>query len=184
MKLNKIIIFVCLLAVLSHSLFASDNEKESHKKSKLSGVSFAAGFSAECSDIKALGSMGHLSYDYAKRTSDKMMLGFYIDGGIGFLSRIHPYSKYDQFFTPFKFSAGFLMQFENSNKVPFILAIAPCTGIEFVDMDLCLPLEIRFGCLLDNNCYLTGDLNFGISLAHETVYIEPAIRFGYNFSRK
>ncbi len=51
-------------------------------------------------------------------------------------------------------------------------------------MDLFLPMEIRFGRFITDNWYIVAELTYGISLAHETVYLEPSIRVGYNFGRK
>lgn len=56
--------------------------------------------------------------------------------------------------------------------------------LEYVDMDLVLPIEVRFGRVFSNNWYVMGELSYGISLAKETRCIEPSIRVGYNFGNK
>ena len=51
-------------------------------------------------------------------------------------------------------------------------------------MALILPWEIRFGRFVSEHWYVVAELTYGHSLAHETVYIEPFVRVGYNFGRK
>ena len=111
-------------------------------------------------------------------------MGFYISGGGGFLGTFKPYNEYDKYYAVIKVSAGLLMEFGDLNDKPFIVGIGPCSGISYVDMDLVLPIELRFGRVFSNNWYVMGELVYGYSLAKETRCIEPAIRVGYNFGYK
>ena len=105
-------------------------------------------------------------------------------GGGGFLGTFKPYNEYDKYSAVIKLSAGLLMEFGDINNKPFILGIGPGTGLGYVDMDLVLPIEFRFGRQFSNNWYIMGELVYGVSLAKETRCIEPAIRVGYNFGHK
>ena len=75
----------------------------------------------------------------------------------------------------FVFKHGFDLDYK-----PYIFGISPCIGLGFVDMDLVLPVELRFGRVF-SKWYVMGELLYGISLANETICIEPSIRIGYNF---
>ena len=62
--------------------------------------------------------------------------------------------------------------------------MAPFTGFGLYDMDMVLPVEVRFGKYFTDRWYVMGELTYHVSLADETATLEPAIRFGYNFGRK
>lgn len=62
--------------------------------------------------------------------------------------------------------------------------VTPCTGFGLYDLDMVLPVEVRFGKYITDRWYLMGSLTYHISLAGETACIEPAIRAGYNFGHK
>ena len=150
----------------------------------LKGMNGGVGIPVECYDIKAAGFNLHLGGDFTYPISDKFAMGFYISGGGGFLGTFKPYNEYDKFSPVIKLSAGLLMEFGDLNDRPFIVGVGPCAGLGYVDMDLVLPLEFRFGRHLSNNWYIMGELVYGVSLAKETRCFEPAIRVGYNFGRK
>lgn len=150
----------------------------------LKGMNVGVGIPVECYDIKAAGFNLHLGGDFTYPISDKFAMGFYISGGGGFLGTFKPYNEYDIFSPVIKLSAGLLMEFGDLNDRPFIVGVGPCAGLGYVDMDLVLPLEFRFGRHLSNNWYIMGGLVYGVSLAKETRCFEPAIRVGYNFGHK
>ncbi|MBR0055158.1 MAG: hypothetical protein IJP65_07640 [Bacteroidales bacterium] len=150
----------------------------------LKGMNVGVGIPVECYDIKAAGFNLHLGGDFTYPISDKFAMGFYISGGGGFLGTFKPYNEYDKFSPVIKLSAGLLMEFGDLNDRPFIVGVGPCAGLGYVDMDLVLPLEFRFGRHLSNNWYIMGELVYGVSLAKETRCFEPAIRVGYNFGHK
>lgn len=150
----------------------------------LKGMNVGVGIPVECYDIKAAGFNLHLGGDFTYPISDKFAMGFYISGGGGFLGTFKPYNEYDKFSPVIKLSAGLLMEFGDLNDRPFIVGVGPCAGLGYVDMDLVLPLEFRFGRHLSNNWYIMGELVYGVSLAKETRCFQPAIRVGYNFGHK
>lgn len=150
----------------------------------LKGMNVGVGIPVECYDIKAAGFNLHLGGDFTYPISDKFAMGFYISGGGGFLGTFKPYNEYDKFSPVIKLSAGLLMEFGDLNDRPFIVGVGPCAGLGYVDMDLVLPLEFRFGRHLSNSWYIMGELVYGVSLAKETRCFEPAIRVGYNFGHK
>ena len=76
------------------------------------------------------------------------------------------------------------MEVGELRQKPFIFGVGPCAGLGFVDMDLVLPWEIRFGRFVSEHWYIIFELTYGVSLAHETVYLEPSVRVGYNFGHK
>ena len=66
----------------------------------------------------------------------------------------------------------------------WLIGVAPCTGFGLYDMDMVLPVEVRFGKYITDRWYVMGELTYHVSLAKETATLEPAIRVGYNFGRK
>ena len=148
---------------------------------KLLGMDVGVALPAEIYDLEAIGFNLHVGFDYAYPITDTFALGFYISLGGGVIGAVHPYSEYDRYYYPFRFSAGLLMEIGELRQKPFIFGVGPCTGLGFVDMDLFLPLDIRFGRFVSEHWYIVAELTYGHSLAHETVYIEPSIRVGYNF---
>ena len=57
-------------------------------------------------------------------------------------------------------------------------------GFGLYDMDMVLPVEVRFGRYITDRWYIMGELTYHFSLAGETACLEPAIRVGCNFGRK
>lgn len=184
-KIMIVTLFLLISATLSAQTAGNENAAESSRDHTwLIGFDGGLGMPMEFYDLEAVGMDGHLSFDFAYPVKDNLAVGFYFTFGVGFLSRVHPYSPYDQFFTPFKINAGLMMEIGDLKNKPFLLGFAPCAGLGFVDMDLVLPVEIRFGRFFYGNWYLMSSVTYGISLAKETAYFEPAIIIGYNFGHK
>ena len=184
---KAVIIAVFLLFCIAIPAQAAENESAAESQRDytwLIGFDGGLGMPMEFYDLEAVGMDGHLSFDFAYPVRDNLAVGFYFTFAVGFLSRVHPYSPYDQFFTPFKINAGLMMEIGDLKNKPFLLGFAPCAGLGFVDMDLVIPVEIRFGRFFYGNWYLMGSVTYGISLAKETAYFEPAIIVGYNFGHK
>jgi hypothetical protein len=172
--MKKIFLFAIAL-IISAQTFAQHNG--------LKGLNVGVGVPFECYDLKAAGADLHIGFDRAYPISDQFALGFYLSGGGGVLGAFHPYNEYDRVYSMIKLSAGLMMEIGDLDDKPFLLGVSPCLGVGLLDMDLVLPIEIRFGRVL-NNWYVMGELTYGCSLAHETVGFEPCIRVGYNFGNK
>ncbi|MBR4985897.1 MAG: hypothetical protein IKY83_09175 [Proteobacteria bacterium] len=187
MKRAILIILLFCIPVIAFSTpaFAQAEDAEAQKdRPWLVGVNGGLSLSAEIDDLEAIGMGVHVGFDFAYPLSETFALGFYLSLGGGFMGAIHPYSEYDRFYYPFKFSAGILVEIGELRQRPFLFGAGPCAGLGFVDMDLVLPWEIRFGRFVSEHVYIMADLTYGYSLAHETVYLEPTIRVGYNFGHK
>lgn len=174
---KTIIIAITLLCTL-----ATYAQEES--RPWLKGMNFGIGLPAEYIDLHGAGLNIHLGYDFARPLSDNFALGFYVGGAGGFIGALHPYNEYDHFYVDFKVSAGVLMEFGNLNEKPWLVGFSPCVGLGFVDMDLVLPVEFRFGRMIDNNWYIMGQFDYYFSTGDETICVEPSILFGYNFAPK
>lgn len=154
------------------------------------GVPIEFGRKYNGDDYKGAGLDFQLGFDFAYPISDRFAMGFFTSIGGGFTggsfsyyesSRYHNGWYYGNYFGGlFRFSTGLLMEMGELDKRPFLLGISPCLGFGFTRASNFLPLEIRFGRIFSNNWYVTGDLLFGIPLGG-AMYLEPTIRFGYNF---
>ena len=188
MKKAILILLFCIPVISAFSMpaFAQAAEEETAEEELpwLVGLNGGLSLSTEIEDLMAIGMGVHLGFDFAYPVSDTLALGFYLSLGGGFMGAVHPYSEYDRFYYPFKFSAGILVEIGELRQRPYIFGAGPCTGLGFVDMDLVLPLEIRVGRFVSEHVYVMFDLTYGYSLAHETVYLEPTVRVGYNFGHK
>ena len=173
---KSIIIAVTLL--ISLAAFAERDIKT------LKGLSWGVGLPIEMRDLPGAGMTFNIGYDCAYPVTDRFALGFYLTGGGGFWSEFKQYSPVDHTHITFRLTAGLMMQIGEKENRPFLLGVAPCTGFGLYDMDMVLPLEVRFGRFLNDRWYLMGELTYHISPAHETATLEPAIRVGYNFGRK
>ena len=188
--MKKISIIWLLATVCSIAALAQDSLSVKRDRTWIKGLELGIGVPLEVVDLKAGGINAHIGYDFAKPINDKFAMGMYISGGAGFLREFNPYNafgefdKYDSKFIDVTIAAGILMEIGDLNNQPFLLGICPATGIGFVDMDLVLPIEVRFGRVLKSNWYIMGQLSYGISLAAETACIEPSLRVGYNFGKK
>ena len=149
----------------------------------LKGASIGVGFPFECRDLPGAGVSFNLGYDCAYPVNDHFALGFYLNGGGGFWGEFKQYSEIDSQHVVFRLTAGLMMQMGDLEDRPYLLGIAPCTGFGLYDMDMVLPIEVRFGKYITDRWYVMGEMTYHHSLANETFCIEPAIRIGYNFGR-
>ena len=150
----------------------------------LKSLSFGVGLPFECKDLPGMGATLNIGYDCAYPVNDHFALGFYLTGGGGFWGEYRKYSDVDHLHVVFRLTAGLMMQIGDLTARPYLLGIAPCTGFGLYDMDMVLPVEVRFGRYVSDRWYIMGELTYHASLANETATIEPAIRVGYNFGRK
>ena len=150
----------------------------------LKGLSFGVGLPIECKDLPGMGLSGNIGYDCAYPINDKLALGFYLNAGAGFWGEFKKYSDVDHTHVTFRLTAGLLLRIEDGNNKPWLVGVAPCTGFGLYDMDMVLPVEVRFGKFITERWYIMGELTYHVSLANETVCIEPAIRVGYNFGKR
>ena len=174
--MKKTIICTLVLIISTMSLVKA--------QSGLRGLNVGIGVPVECYDLKAAGMTLHIGGDFAYTVNDKCAVGFYVSGGGGFLGSFKPYNEYDKFYSMLKLSAGLMMELGDLNNKPFLFGVSPCIGLGYVDMDLVLPIELRFGRVFANNWYVMGEIFYGVSLAKETRCFEPVIRVGYNFGPK
>ncbi|MBO4370450.1 MAG: hypothetical protein J5808_03705 [Paludibacteraceae bacterium] len=175
----KKIISIAIALICSWAAFAED--AASWSSPSLKAIDFGIGIPVECYDLQAAGLNLHLGFDRSYPLNERLAVGFYLSAAGGFMGAFDQSVRYDNYHSVLQFNAGLLVEFGDLNKQPYILAVSPCTGFGLVDMDMVLPLEIRFGRMLSQHWYLTGGLTYGISLANETRYWEPAIHIGYNF---
>lgn len=176
----RTIVLATILALLCITTNAQENTNEQYR---LSGINVGVGVPVEYFDLEAVGLNFQIGYDFAHHVKDNLAIGFYLEADYGFLEAVHPYSKYDKTYSNFHISAGFLMVIGDLEKRPFIFGVSPCLGLGFVDMDLVLPIEIRFGRYVSKNWYVLGELVYDLSLAKETVSLQPSICVGYNLHK-
>ena len=150
----------------------------------LKGLSWGIGLPIEMRDLPGMGLTANIGYDCAYPVNDQFALGFYLTGGGGFWGEFKKYSDEDHFHVTFRVTGGLMMQIGDLTNKPYLLGVAPGTGFGLYDMDLVLPVEVRFGKYITDRWYIMGELTYHISLAAETACLEPAIRVGYNFGRK
>lgn len=150
----------------------------------LKGINVGLGIPMEFRDLKAAGADLHVGFDRTYPISDRFALGFYLSAGGGILAAFHPFNSDDKIYSNMKFCAGVLAQFGDLSDRPFLVGMSPCVGLGLLDLDLLLPIEVRFGRMLNDKWYLMGDFVYGFSHTRETVSIEPAIRLGYKFPCK
>ena len=176
---KKIISLGFLLLALS--LCANAQERDYNT---LKGLSFGAGIPIEMRDLPGAGMTFNIGYDCAYPVNDHFAMGFYLNAGGGFWGEFKQYSTVDHFHPVFRLTAGLQMTFGDLQNKPWLIGVAPCTGFGLYDVDMVLPIEVRFGKYITDRWYVMGELTYHASLAHETATLEPAIRFGYNFGRK
>lgn len=150
----------------------------------LKGLSFGVGLPIEYKDLPGMGLSGNIGYDCAYPLNDQLALGFYLNAGAGFWGEFNKYSDVDHTHVTFRLTAGLMMRIEDGNNKPWLVGVAPCTGFGLYDMDMVLPVEVRFGKFITERWYIMGELTYHVSLANETACIEPAIRVGYNFGKR
>lgn len=175
--MKKSIILVMAL-IVSAMAFAERDYKT------LKGFSFGVGLPFEMRDLPGAGLTVNIDYDCAYSVNNRFAMGFYLTGGGGFWGEFKKYSDIDHFHPAFRLTAGLMMQIGDPQNKPWLVGVAPCTGFGLYDLDMVLPVEVRFGKFITDRCYIMGELTYHVSLAGETATIEPAIRVGYNFGRK
>ena len=175
--MRKSIILVMALMV-SVMTFAERDYKA------LKALSFGVGLPIEMRDLPGAGMTFNIGYDCTYPLNDQLAMGFYLTGGGGFWGEFKKYSDVDHFHPVFRLTAGLMMQIGDPSNKPYLVGVAPCTGFGLYDMDMVLPVEVRFGKFITDRWYIMGELTYHISLAGETATLEPAIRVGYNFGRK
>ncbi len=178
---NKKFVLVVVLLAMNVLAFAQNNITKDY--TTLKGLSFGLGVPLECRDLPGMGASLNLGYDCAYPINDHFALGFYLTGGGGFWGEYQQYSSVDNQHVVFRLTAGLMMQMGDLNNRPYLLGVAPCTGLGLYDMDMVLPIEIRFGKYVTDRWYIMGELTYHYSIAKETACVEPAIRIGYNFGR-
>lgn len=170
---------VAVLCLLSIPTFAQERDYTT-----LKGLSWSLGLPIEMRDLPGAGLSLNIGYDCAYPVNDHFAMGFYLTGGGGFWGEFKKYSTEDHFHVAFRLTAGLQMAFSDLQNRPWLIGVAPCTGFGLYDLDMSLPVEVRFGKYITDRWYLMGELTYHASLARETATIEPAIRVGYNFGRK
>ena len=176
---KSIIIAVTLL--VSAMTFAQSAERD---YKTLKGLSFGVGLPIEMRDLPGAGATLNIGYDCAYPVNDHFAMGFFLNGGGGFWAEFKQYSTVDHFHPVFGLTAGLQMAFGDIENKPWLVGVAPFTGFGLYDMDMVLPLEVRFGKYITDRWYVMGALTYHVSLAAETATLEPSIRFGYNFGKK
>ena len=174
---KKSIILVMAL-IVSAMAFAERDYKT------LKALSFGVGMPFEMRDLPGAGLTANIGYDCAYPVNNRFAMGFYLTGGGGFWGEFKKYSDVDHFHPVFRLTAGLMMQIGAPQNRPWLVGVAPFTGFGLYDMDMVLPVEVRFGKFVTDRWYIMGELTYHVSLAGETATLEPAIRVGYNFGRK
>ena len=175
---------IILAIALIVNAIAIAQEQPARDFRTLKAIDFGVGLPLECKDLPGAGLSFNIGYDCAYPINDRFALGFYLTGAGGFWSEYKRLYDVDNEHITFRLTAGLMMQIGDLNNKPYLLGVAPCTGIGLYDMDFVLPVEVRFGKFITDRWYIMGELTYHLSLANETACIEPAIRVGYNFGRK
>ncbi len=170
--------------ILAFALICSAATFAQRDYTTLKALSFGVGIPFECRDLPGMGTTLNIGYDCAYPVNNNFAMGFYLTGGGGFWGEYKKYSATDHAHVVFRLTAGLMMMIGDLNNRPYLLGIAPCTGFGLYDMDMVLPIEVRFGRYITDHWYIMGELTYHHSLANETMCFEPAIRVGYNFGRK
>ncbi len=126
-----------------------------------------------------------LGVDCAWNLSEKFSIGFYstIGAGPSFVRAAGPWGYYSGVSGALDLKIGALMLFGDINNRPFMLGITPCTGfgLDFGGVGFYLPLEVKFGRLLNNHFYLSGYLQSGICVSIPGGGVGAGLNFGYRF---
>lgn len=173
-----------LIIALAAGSIAFAQKQPTRDYNTLHGFSWGLGVPFEMRDLPGAGITLNLGYDRTYPIQDNFAMGFYITGGGGLWSEYKRYSNVDNNHFTFRLTAGLMMAIGDNDKRPFLIGVAPCTGLGLYDTDIVLPLELRFGRYITDRWYIMGEITYHYSLSRETSTIEPAIRVGYNFGRK
>lgn len=183
--MRKIIALGFLLLALSLCINAQEEKQQTTRDMNvLKALSWGVGLPIEMRDLPGAGASFNVGYDCAYPINDRLALGFYLTGGGGYWEEFKKFRAEDNTHVSFRLTAGLMMAIGDRADKPYLLGVAPCTGFGLYDMDMTLPVEVRFGRYLNHRWYLMGELTYHISLAGETATLEPAIRVGCNFGRK
>lgn len=176
--MKKSILFILVILC---SVGAVAQERDYHT---LKGLSFGLGLPIECRDLPGMGLTANIGYDCSYPVNETFAMGFYLTGGGGFWGEFRQYSEYDHLHVTFRLTAGLMIQIGDLKNKSYLLGVAPCTGFGLYDLDVVLPIEVRFGKYITDRWYIMGELSYHLSTAKETATIEPSVRVGYNFGRK
>ena len=139
-----------------------------------------------------IGACLKLGIDISWPLSDKFAIGFYLNAGPNITYT--PVSEYSYYVSSFYYTsvdfgfdvkAGILMLIGELNNRPFIIGVSPSfTGYNMTGGDGYLPLELRFGKVLGERFYITGNLNMGIPFYSPCAFmIEPGIALGWRLGK-
>ena len=126
-------------------------------------------------DVIEFGITPKFALDFSYPITDHFGMGIYTTLGAGMV-----YDTYNGAQLSFDFKVGLLMTAGNINDRPFLIGIAPFTGVTFAGYMGVVPLEIKFGRAINEHLYVTGNLNFFVPNAG----VEPSITIGYHFGDK
>lgn len=171
-----------IVLMLSISTFAQSKAERDY--TTLKGLSLGIGVPFECRDLPGAGLTLNIGYDKTYPINNHFAMGFYLTGGGGFWGEYKKDGADDHLHSAFRLTGGLMMQIGNLSNKPYLVGVAPCTGFGLYDLDLVLPVEVRFGKYITDRWYVMGELTYHLSLSDETLCFEPAIRIGYNFGRK
>lgn len=130
-----------------------------------------------------------IGIDISWPLSERLSIGFYFNFGYNITWAVNSWSSngfshsYSGVYGGFDAKVGILMLAGELNSRPFIIGISPCTGFSITTTQDYLPLELRFGRVLSNHFYITGNINMGIPL-WGAFKIEPSITLGWHFGDK
>ncbi|MBO4739827.1 MAG: VWA domain-containing protein [Bacteroidales bacterium] len=143
-------------------LYQTDRYGNRHLSDQQTYTDFTLGFSVK------------FGVDFAYPLSDKFALGCYMNIGPSF-------NFLDDFYAGFDVKVGLLALVGDLNKRPFIIGITPLTGF-IMTSGVYLPLELRFGKILSDRFYITGNLNMGVIL--DIIMVEPSVTLGWHLGNK
>lgn len=178
----------------------TEGESAENNRKMLLGLSLGAGvpiaqwyryYGQEQRDGESFGADIQASFDFAYPISQKFAMGLYAAGGGG-LTFINELSKisgeknmHSDNKSIMKATAGILMVMGDfANKGAFLLGFgAGFANTGWHAIGDIIPIEVRLGGVCKNGFYFDVDLNMSpfYVTPYDDFYIEPAVRFGYNF---
>ena len=87
-----------------------------------------------------------------------MNASIYLTAGGGLWSEFKRYSDVDNEHVVFRLAAGLMMQIGDPANIPWLVGVTPCTGFGLYDLDMVLPVEVRFVKYITDRWYLRGSL--------------------------
>ena len=193
--MKKLIILI-LAALMAAPAWAGGTYRKDRRENRFLGLSITA--SAPVSlygnpdyRTQGFGAEALIGVDFAHRVTDNFALGLYamIGGGPVFSRRIYADDNsvdWNSAKPGINLKAGLLMLAGDINDKPYIIGIAPCSGFCFSNPSIYLPAEVRFGRVVTEGLYLTGNLAFGVPLGYNdgtghSLIIEPSFTLGFRF---